>query len=1246
MSLSRFINFEELINRTIRLKGLEISKADLKLLPYSVATPLGIPSEAVVEAHIYDNLDNLLISDYNYNIFYNEENHYYNIKQLFLDNLLVRGSYKTCFNFYSKLFGDSANLYSYVQEISPEATELKLGIYDQFKDSEEYANFIKFCEFLFSSEQINNIVVNFLDNKVSKVVNVRFEDDSFYLKLYSPISYDLPQYASCWIGYEWADSIIDNINIILAKQSPKVNNLKGPNFNFDFDEVTNSSATYFKTWDEILDSDLTSNQAVIDSYFSSSFSTILNIDYTDFKNFVFYSSAKERLESFTGKLELIEHYTSQSLIINSSSASGSIYSINNVLLNEKRKNGILSSFDSFEKWMYYQNTSSIFTHDITGSISPYPKYLSGSSYHLHNLNSPIVQSWYYSASVVAEDYDSNNENRLSWAVPGHIYNDENNSEYLLFLDMVGHHFDILYSYVSAITSIHQRDEHPNRGIPNQLLYEYAKSFGWKLQNSKQLSELWLYKLGVNSSGSYSDVGELFSLPHENINHQIWRRIVNNLPFLLKTKGTERGARALISIYGVPNTLISIKEFGGPSKKDFSSNTYEQRHQFSLMLQGSQSLQIPHIEISSSLGNYELPQTYSFRFKTEYKPTYSSSLWSIAYSKNGDLFLDLGIEPFSGNYSGSEDFGRLKLRYNYPYSESYSNYLPFYNGDFWSVFVRVDDTLKNYNLNAGSLAVLVQRASDYVDVNIGYSSSFSSYVYSNRFVSSSLEEDKTYIILGGGVNNLRGNTLITNTAPEIVGFSGSIQNYKEFFSYLSQDTVNRQTLNPGSYEGNSFSSSYYDLYRYYPLGLDNIRKNISIISPEISSSLSSSHPYQSYDYGNNTTASLHGFSGSEDLYYDSSTEIYYTFLPYASLKIRKEDNNLIGNLSPDTRAEISSFDSEKLDSDKLIIAFSPSDQFNRDIINQYGPFYLDDWIGDPDDTLKDEYTSLRWFRSKYWIKYIKNKNINDFIKIFSLYNYTLFEQIKNLVPARSNYIGGVLIEPTILERPRVRRDSLSVQHWKIENTLQNFTPPPRSDFIKIYTGSIDWPVDPEIEHIYKTGSLSREVFAEIEHIYKTGSLSREVFAEIEHIYRTASLSRECSLLNSSINSHLNNLDLLGSSLWVTDKLAYSGCLSYTQSYISNQRLFKNYSKVNYFYSCSNDSLNFYQKQFSSYISKSYGWYYSKSLEPANYQYDEDSVVNRIRYSGCKLVGSDFNVDSTQTFDGKPVVEIYNVPYIEI
>jgi hypothetical protein len=79
-------------------------------------------------------------------------------------------------------------------------------------------------------------------------------------------------------------------------------------------------------------------------------------------------------------------------------------------------------------------------------------------------------------------------------------------------------------------------------------------------------DLWSYVLGTNESGTPltgSNSVNGTSLSAKDRTYTIWRRIVNNLPLLLKSKGTKRSVQALLSCYGIPQSMISINEYGGP-----------------------------------------------------------------------------------------------------------------------------------------------------------------------------------------------------------------------------------------------------------------------------------------------------------------------------------------------------------------------------------------------------------------------------------------------------------------------------------------------------------------------------------------------------------------------------------------------------------------------------------------------------------------------------------------------------------
>jgi hypothetical protein len=107
--------------------------------------------------------------------------------------------------------------------------------------------------------------------------------------------------------------------------------------------------------------------------------------------------------------------------------------------------------------------------------------------------------------------------------------------------------------------------------------------------------------------------------------------------------------------------------------------------------------------------------------------------------------------------------------------------------------------------------------------------------------------------------------------------------------------------------------------------------------------------------------------------------------------------------------------------------------------------------------------------------------------------------------------------------------------------------------------------------------------------------------------------------------------------------YRNKLYVTQSIIESEKTNLAYKKVVYHYS-SSTAVNYssqYQKNLNLATLINTKNYYSSSLVPTNYQYVEDSVPNRLRFTGCKLTGLDFNVDTTDTIDGGPVVEYREV-----
>lgn len=1186
---------------------------DLGLLSSTVLIPSDpkIIDGQVTEVHIYSFYGDYILGNHNAGYVFHDQ--YTNsllidVKKVFQEANILKGSYLVAINLFQSIWGEYGSEPVILREISPDRTELHLKVDKRF-EGDLGAFSTKVLDYKLN-DFLNNVVINFGFNQIQKITNIRIEGSDIFIKLYQPLFDEIDIKSRAWFQFEVIDPYIDTIILTQPLSQGKLNYLQGPNFDIDT-SLYSGETTDFKNWNELLDANLPTQQRIIENALSGS-GIKLNIDYTSLENFIFYSSAEERVRNFNYKVSKIEEYSSSIAILLNTTASNTTFISSSIDINQRRIDELTSNFDGWEKWLYYEPTSSIFSHDVSGSITPMPKRIFSGSWKVHPLSSSIVQTWYQNLLTSASAYDQDNQNRLWWSIPEHIIMQNGNSDFVTFVDMVGHHFDELYGYVNALTKIHERDEHPQRGTPNELLWHVAKSFGWHLQNTKQLADLWKYHLGTNNQGQFEETGSLFSLTGATQTHQIWRRIVNNLPYLLKTKGTQRSVKALLSIYGIPQTLISIKEYGGPSPVTDLPTLIEDRFIYKLKLSGSQWIELPRRVIPPSSGSWNgftrVPDTIEFRFNTEFSSSVSQSLWSIEDGTDRNRVLSnlelvhVRAQTQTSSYSGSTAYGYLRLTQaqlsgsTYISSSVQTNYLPLFDDDSWTVRIYTPEPLVDTK-KSGSIYLEVKRANDSLFGRIAHSGSLT---WSGSFNVASAWGGLSgsalsphYILLGG------------TTGSRSSRFVGNIDGYKEYFDLYSETTFNHHVLNPQAYYTNNETGSFYTLFRYFPLGTDAQRWNHSSGNY---TQVSSSQPNRIASF--DTTASFKGFSGSQANHYTSTNETHYVYAAslggnvLRSEKVRLEDISLIRDLSPTNRSEKGAFDRKGFDSNRLAIVFSPTDQINNEIFNHSGPVNLDSWIGDPEYEFEEGYSELRRYGNQYFQKYQQPYNINSLIRLLALYDFTFFDQVKQLIPGRADAILGVLIEPDMLHKQKViitKKPEISNPQYDLN--LPRLIPSQSSDYLT-YEGSAS--IQPQIESRYK---------------YITGSIKRVVDFSGSSLYHTSSRGYPNAIIDGFKNK-------------------YSGSQSPTQSYIDGRKLNCCYSKVIYHYSSSGQYANQYEKQWYTAVSMSYGWYYSRSLECTSYQYQESCAVeNRKRFYGSRLEGPGINIPSPDTIDGGPVITVW-------
>ena len=1097
-----------------------------------------------------------------------------------------RGEFNATINVYNPILGSAEYPMIYLKEISPDRQELRFShVAVPAEEHSEHEGMLR--------EFVNNILadqeptLNFGQNRLFKIINQSvFEDHDLIIRLLDPLPNDIEEESTAWIVDQLSNSFNDNI---LLESTNNINStavdMRGPNFDIETTYGT-ITETDFESWNTLLDANTATSQNIVDSIFSGSLSGVkIGIDYSGFDNFVQFSSAKERVANFKYKLELIEYYSSRVTILNAASGSDTTALQNNVSINTTRKNDVIGSFDGFERWLYNENTSSLFTHhaiyetedyEVEGGrigsqiyrVSPWPKYLSASKYHLHETTSDLGTGWYNDVYATASLFDQENNSALLKTIPEHIRLDENNSQYELFVNMIGHHYDIVYSYINNLSNIYKPEEHPQLGQSKDTLYELAKSLGWSLTDGKQASALWQYKLGVSSgSGTYQSTGSLFSKSDESITTEIWRRIVNNLPYLLKTKGTARSVKALMNTYGIPQTLLSIREYGGPKVSGDVPTLIEDRFAYALHINSGSYIKIPN-SVGVNGSETVQPITRQIRFKPSLKK--SMALLTTFDATKNSASMHIAVS-YTGSYSGSTNYGRITIADSGSMSGS-TSYLPLYDGDIWNL---------QWNRTADLNTIHVQKASDYISGKVIHSASIGP-LTSDGYGGSAGD----VLYLGGlmtGSSISLNNNVNHFSDDNIGGFSGSVQEYREWSEAFTTNQFDLHTLNPTSYVSNqSPSSSYNTLQRHHPLGTD--LDAIDLSTDGIS--IQSKHPQSgsiiisaSTAHGFNTPINVErgNFVPIEETYYIQGVSLGGN-VP-RSQKIRLEDNELIRNLSTTNTAERSKFDRASLDTNRLGLFYSMADQINKEIFNQIGDVELDDYVGDPNDEFEISYNTLDHFSKEYWKKYTNRNDINAYIRIFSQFDFALFNQIKQLLPERVDEAMGLLVEPHALERVKVRVIKQPViTNPQYEVSIPDSLPSASGEYIN-YEGVI-----PFTENIITAESL----------------------------YQTAS--------NGYVDdNYLFNVQIISTG-------SYSG--SVNEGFVLNSRTSTIYNTETF--------------HFRSYASKSIGQYISRSRLVASYRDDEFIMIENQKFNGSKLTAPGINQASIYPqINYEPIIEVFAV-----
>lgn len=793
---------------------------------------------------------------------------------------------------------------------------------------------------------------------------------SLVLKLYEPLPRDVQPNQQLWISKLQSVPIVNQI-IIEDLEVDECISLQ-PNFEMDLgDEIG------YQILDDLVASGSVSSTELIQRYIGNNeFSLdLLNLKYYNdadynWSEFVKYSSAVERTENFYYKVKTIEFYSASLYSTNLAitNTTSSISTVQEAARISENISNLKKGFDAFEYLMYYSSSS--LSYPGAGQNE-----LSGST-------SADVSDWYINIINSANTYDSINRNSLVNNIPQHLLDDERGDEFILFFNMIGQHFDVLSSYTRGIISSKKVEHSNDNGVINELLYHMLESLGWDADMGVKSQYLWEYAFGQNKDGSSAS-----TMTGKERQQAVWRRLLNNLPFLYKHKGTKRALHAAMACYGVPSSMLTVLEFGGP--KDVTSTgttlfTFDDRTA-AATFDGNSYISVPW---KSTSGNF--PSSIEIRINTQYKENQT-------LLEADDWNLEI-IPAVTGSNAA--------IRFNMAGMSSITtNYFPFFNDEYSQIVLQ--------RTESGSQSIIDLYAKEGYAERIRNEASASAVVTTSNIFWNTASS----LLIGSG---------------SIGGFDGSVDEFRLWTQPLSVSVIENHTLMGDAINGNDYSSSTEDLLLRFDFEYPKNLGNGSAYLPNVAIN-------QTYGY---TTASV---ADTTIVNFPSITEYPYNYITYERIstaqvpatglsfsnKIRFESQTLENYLKFGEHSNATSFDNAD-DSNKLGLFLSPTHEVNMDIVRSLGSFNIDNYIGDPGDEYKDRYSTLDELRKYYFGRY--TLNMSEYIQLIRYIDSSLFTTLKSLVPARADLMSGLLIQPHFLERSKQKKTKPIAEDLTHESTI--------------------------------------------------------------------------------------------------------------------------------------------------------------------------------------------------------------------
>ena len=162
-------------------------------------------------------------------------------------------------------------------------------------------------------------------------------------------------------------------------------------------------------------------------------------------------------------------------------------------------------------------------------------------------------NWYDGVHASASLYDTNNIHSLVNNLPLELRSGDQHEVLRRFVNMLAEQYDLLRNYIDNYLNFYKLGYTNPSSMPDNLMPILGDTIGWELLNVQ------------NKNTSIEDYAESTAGDEVGVQAVInstWKKILNNLVYVYKTKGTTEAINSLLNLYGFDSNGFKMHEYGG------------------------------------------------------------------------------------------------------------------------------------------------------------------------------------------------------------------------------------------------------------------------------------------------------------------------------------------------------------------------------------------------------------------------------------------------------------------------------------------------------------------------------------------------------------------------------------------------------------------------------------------------------------------------------------------------------------